>query len=189
MQNTLWTRKSVAVYIKIVKTQETFSSPDQKLVETTILWPFLETKILQRNFAVLRIASLVELNKWRKMITSRCFSSQTLSSNMEETNRITDEYIKTHVSRKNLSSKSKHYQLPLTIKQCITNPKEAPLTFKFVKTRMSSSQDQKERKITSTVTKTSFRQKTQQREFASATITTPVDLMNATSLKPSRQLN
>ena len=35
--NTLTTQKSVAVYFKDVKTEETFSSQDQKLVETTNL--------------------------------------------------------------------------------------------------------------------------------------------------------
>ena len=32
------TQKIVAVYFKDVKTEETLSSQDQKLVETTILW-------------------------------------------------------------------------------------------------------------------------------------------------------
>ena len=31
-------KKTVAVYFKAVKTEETFSSQDQKLVETTNLW-------------------------------------------------------------------------------------------------------------------------------------------------------
>ena len=35
--NALSTQKTVAVYFKDVKTEETFSSQDQKLVETTIL--------------------------------------------------------------------------------------------------------------------------------------------------------
>ena len=35
--NSLTTQKSVAVYFKDVKTEETFSSQDQKLVETTNL--------------------------------------------------------------------------------------------------------------------------------------------------------
>ena len=34
----LTTQKSVVVYFKYVKTEETFSSQDQKLVETTNLW-------------------------------------------------------------------------------------------------------------------------------------------------------
>ena len=37
-QNSLTTQKSVAVYFKDVKTEETFSSQDQKLVLTTNLW-------------------------------------------------------------------------------------------------------------------------------------------------------
>ena len=36
--NSLKTQKSVAVNFKDVKTEETFSSQDQKLVETTNLW-------------------------------------------------------------------------------------------------------------------------------------------------------
>ena len=36
-QNALTTQKRVAVYFKDVKTEETFSSQDQKLVETTNL--------------------------------------------------------------------------------------------------------------------------------------------------------
>ena len=36
-QNALTTQKNVAVYFKDVKTEETFSSQDQKLVETTNL--------------------------------------------------------------------------------------------------------------------------------------------------------
>ena len=36
-QNALTTRKTVAVYFKDVKTEETFSSQDQKLMETTNL--------------------------------------------------------------------------------------------------------------------------------------------------------
>ena len=37
-QNAMRTRKSVAVYFKDVKTEETYSSQDQKLMETTISW-------------------------------------------------------------------------------------------------------------------------------------------------------
>ena len=37
IQNSLTTRKIVAVYFKDVKTEETFTSQDQKLVETTNL--------------------------------------------------------------------------------------------------------------------------------------------------------
>ena len=35
--NAITTQKSVAVYFKLVKTEETFSSQDQKLVETNNL--------------------------------------------------------------------------------------------------------------------------------------------------------
>ena len=37
-RNALITQKNVAVYFKDVITEETFSSQDQKLVETTNLW-------------------------------------------------------------------------------------------------------------------------------------------------------
>ena len=36
--NALTTQKNIALYSKDVKTEETFSSQDQKLVETTNLW-------------------------------------------------------------------------------------------------------------------------------------------------------
>ena len=36
--NSLTSQKSVAVYFKDVKTEETFNSQDQKLVVTTNLW-------------------------------------------------------------------------------------------------------------------------------------------------------
>ena len=40
-----WTnQKSVAVYFKDFKTEETFSSQDQKLVETTNLWQLFGQK-------------------------------------------------------------------------------------------------------------------------------------------------
>ena len=35
--NAITTQNSIAVYFKLVKTEETFSSQDQKLVETTNL--------------------------------------------------------------------------------------------------------------------------------------------------------
>ena len=51
-------------------------------------------------------------------------------------------------------------QVPLPSYKGITKPKKAPLPFKFVKTQiMSGSQDQKERKIASTVTTIFFEQK------------------------------
>ena len=43
--NALTTPKNVAVYFKDVKTEETFSSQDQKLRETTNLWQIFRTKI------------------------------------------------------------------------------------------------------------------------------------------------
>ena len=51
--NALTNQKNVAVYFKDVKTEETFSSQDQKLVETTNLWQqlFSDKKSAQRKSA------------------------------------------------------------------------------------------------------------------------------------------
>ena len=61
--NALTSQKSVAVYFKDVKTEETFSSQDQKLVETTNLWRqlFSDKKSPERKSASATIANLVEL--------------------------------------------------------------------------------------------------------------------------------
>ena len=81
--------------------------------------------------------------------------------------------------KKKLKSRTKHSQVPITGEQCIINPKNAALSFKFMKTQgMSVSQDQKERKTASTVTITFSDKKSPQRKFASATIANPGDLMN-----------
>ena len=61
-------------------------------------------------------------------------------------------------------------------------PKKTALSFKFVKTQgISGSQDQKERKTASTLT-TFFGKKPPLRQFASATTTNPVELMNRTTM-------
>ena len=77
-----------------------------------------------------------------------------------EKNRITDRHIKRHDStEKNLKSKTKHSQVPLTSKKSIIDPEKAALFLKLMKTQgVSESQDQKERKTASTVT-TNFRTK------------------------------
>ena len=61
--NALVSQKNVAVYLKDVKTEETFSSQDQKLVETTNLWRQLSSdkKSPQRKSASATIAYPVEL--------------------------------------------------------------------------------------------------------------------------------
>ena len=61
--NALTSRKNVAEYFKDVKTEETFSSQDQKLEETTNLWRQLYShkKSPQRKSASATIAYLVEL--------------------------------------------------------------------------------------------------------------------------------
>ena len=51
---------------------------------------------------------------------------------------------------------------------------------------MSGSQDQKEMKTTSTVKAQFSEKKTAQRKFASVTIASPVDLLNALTMKTSR---
>ena len=42
--NALTIQKSFAIYFKDVKTEETFSSQDQKLMETTNFWQFFWDK-------------------------------------------------------------------------------------------------------------------------------------------------
>ena len=62
--NAWTTQKNVAVYFKSVKTEETFSSQDQKLVETTKLWRQLSSdkkKSPQRKSATVTIANPLEL--------------------------------------------------------------------------------------------------------------------------------
>ena len=73
-QNALTTKKIVAVYFKDVKTEETFSSQDQKkLVETTNLWRhfFADKKTPHRKFASAKIANPVELMNGTTLNTSR----------------------------------------------------------------------------------------------------------------------
>ena len=80
--NALTTQKSVAVYFKFVKTEETFSSQDQKLVEITICDNCIETKIFQRNFTSLMTPTRVELNKWKTWAHQNDNISQTLWSKL-----------------------------------------------------------------------------------------------------------
>ena len=69
----LTTQKNVAVYFKDVKTEETFSSQDQKLVETTNLRRQLSSdkKSPQRKSASATIANQVELMIGTTMKSSR----------------------------------------------------------------------------------------------------------------------
>ena len=60
--NALTTQKIVAVYFKDVKTEETFSSQDQKLVETTNLWQLFSEKN-HYNANPLRQRSLTQWNR------------------------------------------------------------------------------------------------------------------------------
>ena len=74
--NALTTQKSVAVYFKDVKTEETFSSQDQKLVETTKLWQLSsDKKPPQRKFATATIGYSVDLMIGTTMNASRKFIS------------------------------------------------------------------------------------------------------------------
>ena len=94
------------------------------------------------------------------------------------------------IPQKKTEIKTKHSQVPITSKQCIINPKKAALSFKLMKTQgMSGSQDQKERKTASTVTKTFSDKESPQRKFASATTTNAVDLMNGTTMNTSKGRN
>ena len=79
---------------------------------------------------------------------------------------------------KKVKSIFKPSQVPLTSYKGITKPKKAPLPLKFVKTQiMSGSQDQKERKIASTVTTIFFEQKitTAQIRFCNYRLTSKFD--------------
>ena len=69
----LTTQKTVAVYFKDVKTEETFSSQDQKLVETTNLLRqlFTDKKLPQSKSASATIANRAELMNGTTMNTSR----------------------------------------------------------------------------------------------------------------------
>ena len=71
--NALTTKKTVATYFKDVKTEETFSSQDQKLVETTNLWRQLSSdkKSPQSKSASVTMANLVELMIGSTMNSSR----------------------------------------------------------------------------------------------------------------------
>ena len=71
--NALTTQKNVAVCFKDVKTEETFSSQDQKLVETTNLWRqlFSDKKPSQRKSVSATIAKSVESMNGATMNTSR----------------------------------------------------------------------------------------------------------------------
>ena len=65
--------KNVAVYFKDVITEETFSSQDQKLVETINLWRqlFSDKKLPQLKSTSAMIANPVELMNGTTMNTSR----------------------------------------------------------------------------------------------------------------------
>ena len=70
--NTLTNQKSSAAYFKHVKTEETFSSQDQKLVETTICDNnFFRKKKPQIKSASATIANPVELMNGTIMNVSR----------------------------------------------------------------------------------------------------------------------
>ena len=64
----------------------------------------METKTLQREFASATIPTLVELNKWTKMSTSKklCQPVTVIKNGKtcNEKNRITDRHIKRHYSSK-----------------------------------------------------------------------------------------
>ena len=72
IHNALTAQKIVTVFFKDVKTEETFSSQDQKLVETTNLRQlFSDKKSPKRKFDSATIANPVELMNRTTMNTSR----------------------------------------------------------------------------------------------------------------------
>ena len=103
-QNALTTQKIVAVYFKDVKIEETFSSQDQKLVETTNLWRQLSSdkKTPQRKSASATIAYPVELMIGTTMNSSRLLNYPHTVLEIEKIcttkNRIKDEHKKRHIS-------------------------------------------------------------------------------------------
>ena len=74
--NAITTQKTVAVCFNDIKTEETFSSQDQKLVETTNFWQQLSSdkKSPQRKSASATITNQVEL-----MISTTMNSSKLLN--------------------------------------------------------------------------------------------------------------
>ena len=82
------------------------------------------------------------------------------------------------IPEKKVKSITKPSQVPLTSYKGITKPKRAPLSFKFVKIQIvSGSQDHKERKTASTVTRNFFEQKinTAQIRFCNYRLTSKFD--------------
>ena len=83
--NVLTTKKTVAVYFKDVKTERTFSSQDQKLVETTNLWRQLSWDKNRHSTNPLLQRSLTQWNWWlEQQWTHQDFlTSHTLSWKMK----------------------------------------------------------------------------------------------------------
>ena len=78
IHNAFTTLKSVAVFFRDVITEETTSSQDQKLVETTNLWRqlFSDKNSPQCNFASAKIANSVDLMNGTTKNTARWLHSQ-----------------------------------------------------------------------------------------------------------------
>ena len=85
MHDVLKTTKTVAVYFKDAKTEETFSSQDQKLVETTNLWRHLSWDKNRHSTNPLLQRSLTQWNWWlEQQWTHQDFlTSHTLSWKMK----------------------------------------------------------------------------------------------------------
>ena len=121
--------KNVAVFFKLVKTQE-IQYPRLKASGN---YHFV-TSILRQKRSICQALSL-EMEKL-------------LRKNRNLARDVSWRFIK-KFHKKKLKSISKHSQVSLTIKHCIIKSKKAPLSFKFVKTQgMSGSQDQKKWKLT-----------------------------------------
>ena len=86
IHDVLSTKKTVAVYFKDVKTEGTFSSQDQKLVETTNLWRQLSWDKNRHSTNPLLQRSLTQWNWWlEQQWTHQDFlTSHTLSWKMKK---------------------------------------------------------------------------------------------------------
>ena len=99
------TPKNVAVYFKDVNTEETLSSQDQKLVETTNLWRQILSDKDHHSKNPLPQQSLNQQNRWlEQQWTHQDFlTSHTVSCKMKKNcttrDRIKDKHKKSHNSK------------------------------------------------------------------------------------------
>ena len=149
--NVLTTKKTVAVYFKDVKTEGTFSSQDQKLVETTNLWRQLSWDKNRHSTNPLLQRSLTQWNWWlEQQWTHQDFlTSHTLSWKMKKF--VPQKIASRTNTKKDIFQKQKDQNQRLsTPKNCqqthnvLTTKKTVAVYFKDVKTEGTfSSRDQK----------------------------------------------